>query len=66
MKKKDLEEIENSLNVEPKSTVRDSVIEILNAIQSGKIDPRDSEFSNMSKLTEKINALHNYNFDENL
>jgi nucleoside-diphosphate-sugar epimerase len=56
------EKIKNSLNFEPKYTVRDSVIEILNDIQSGKIDPRDSEFSNMSKLTEKINALHNYNF----
>ena len=56
------EKIKNSLNFEPKYTVRDSVIEILNNIQSGKIDPRDSEFSNMSKLTEKINALHNYNF----
>ena len=60
------EKIKNSLNFESKYTVRDSVIEILNDIQSGKIDPRDSEFSNMSKLTEKINALHNYNFDENL
>ena len=60
------EKIENSLNFEPKYTVRDSVIEILNDIQSGKIDPRDSEFSNMSKLTEKINSLHNYSFDENL
>jgi len=60
------EKIENSLNFEPKYTVRDSVIEILNDIQSGKIDPRDSEFSNMSKLTEKINAFHNYSFDENL
>jgi nucleoside-diphosphate-sugar epimerase len=56
------EKIKNSLNFEPKYTVRDSVIEILNDIQSGKIDPRDSEFSNMSKLTEKINTLHNYNF----
>mgnify|MGYP003999461183 CR=1 FL=1 len=60
------EKIENSLNFEPKYTVRDSVIEILNDIQSGKINPRDSEFSNMSKLTEKINALNYYNFDENL
>ena len=60
------EKIENSLNFEPKYTVRDSVIEILNDIQSGKIDPRDSEFSNMSRLTEKINALDYYNFDENL
>jgi nucleoside-diphosphate-sugar epimerase len=56
------EKIKNSLNFEPKYTVRDSVIEILNDIRSGKIDPRDSEFSNMSKLTEKINALYNYNF----
>ena len=60
------EKIENSLNFEPKYTVRDSVIEILNDIQSGKIDPRDSEFSNISRLTEKINTLHYYNFDENL
>ena len=60
------EKIENSLNFEPKYTVKDSVIEILNDIQSGKIDPRDSEFSNMSRLTEKINSLHDYNFDENL
>ena len=60
------EKIENSLNFEPKYTVRDSVIEILNDIQSGKIDPRDSEFSNMSRLTEKIKALDYYNFDENL
>ena len=60
------EKIKNSLNFEPKYTVRDSVIEILNDIQSGKIDPRDSEFSNMSRLTEKIKALDYYNFDENL
>ena len=60
------EKIENSLNFESKYTVRDSVIEILNDIQSGKIDPRDSEFSNMSRLTEKIKALDYYNFDENL
>ena len=60
------EKIENLLNFESKYTVRDSVIEILNDIQSGKIDPRDSEFSNMSRLTEKIKALDYYNFDENL
>jgi len=60
------EKIKNSLNFEPKYTVRDSVIEILNDIQSGKINPRDSEFSNMSRLTEKIKALDYYNFDENL
>ena len=47
-------------------TVRDSVIEILDQIKSGGIDPRDSEFSNMSKMTEKIETLNNYQFDENL
>ena len=35
-------------------------------VKSGNIDPRDSEFSNMSKLTEKIKSLSNYQFDENL
>tara|TARA_B100001142_G_scaffold329080_1_gene391059 strand:+ start:1509 stop:2534 length:1026 start_codon:yes stop_codon:yes gene_type:complete len=60
------EKIKNSLNFEPNHTVKDSVIEILNDIKSGKIDPRDSEFSNMSKLTERINVLPSYNFDENL
>ena len=60
------EKIKNSLNFKPKFSVRDSVIEILENIESGKIDPRDSEFSNMSKLTEKINALDSYNFDEKL
>ena len=60
------EKIKNSLNFKPKFNVRDSVIEILKNIESGKIDPRDSEFSNMSKLTEKINALDSYDFDEKL
>ena len=60
------EKIKNSLNFKPKFSVRDSVIEILENIESGKIDPRDSEFSNMSKLTEKINSLDSYNFDEKL
>ncbi len=60
------EKIKNSLNFEPKKTVEDSVIEILGKIRDGGINPRDSEFSNMSKQTEKIHSLMNYQFDENL
>ena len=60
------EKITNSLNFDTKKSVRDSVLEILKQVKSGNIDPRDSEFSNMSKLTEKIKSLSNYQFDENL
>tara|TARA_Y100000590_G_scaffold221572_1_gene250761 strand:- start:3980 stop:5005 length:1026 start_codon:yes stop_codon:yes gene_type:complete len=60
------EKIQNSLKFNTQRTVRDSVIEILDQIKSGGIDPRDSEFSNMSKMTEKIGTLNNYQFDENL
>ena len=60
------EKIKKILNFEPKRTVEDSVIEILGKIRNGSIDPRDSEFSNMSKLTEKLRSLTNYQFDENL
>ena len=58
--------IQKLLNFKPKKSIRDSVKEILLEINSEHLDPRDSEFSNMSKLTEKINSLHNYKFDENL
>ena len=60
------EKIKKSLNFEPTRTVEDSVIEILGKIKDQTLDPRDSEFSNMSKLTEKICPLINYQFDENL
>ena len=60
------EKIKNSLDFSAKKSVADSVAEILREIKSGNIDPRDSEFSNMSKLTEKIESLNNYQFDENL
>jgi nucleoside-diphosphate-sugar epimerase len=60
------EKIKNSLNFQVKKTVKDSVADILKEIKSGNLNPRDSEFSNMSKLTEKIHPLSNYHFDENL
>ena len=46
--------IKTELNFETKISVKDGISEILTSIESGEIDPRDSEFSNMSKMTEKI------------
>ena len=60
------EKIKNSLNFDTRKSVRDSVNEILLEIKSGKLNPRDSEFSNMSKLTEGIKLFDTYEFDENL
>ena len=60
------EKIKNKLKFQVTKSVENSVIEIIREIKSGNLDPRDSEFSNMSKLTEKIDSLHSYNFDENL
>lgn len=60
------DKIRNSLNFNTKKSVTDSIAEILKDIDSGIINPRDSEFSNMSKLTERITPLKNYQFDENL
>ena len=60
------EKIKNKLKFQVTKSVENSVIEIIREIKSGNLDPRDSEFSNMSKLTENIDSLHSYNFDENL
>ncbi len=60
------EKIKNNLNFQPKKSVEESVKEILTKIELNDLDPRDSEFSNMSKLTEKIKPLRSYQFDENL
>ena len=46
--------IKNQLNFEANMSVRDGISEIITSIKEGKLDPRDSEFSNMSKMTEKI------------
>ena len=60
------EKIKNTLNFQPKKSVEESVKEILTEIELNNLNPRDSEFSNMSKLTEKISSLDNYQFDEKL
>lgn len=48
------EKIKNILNFETKMSVKNGISEIITSIQEGKLDPKDSEFSNMSKMTEKI------------
>ena len=60
------DKIKNMLNFNTKKSVIDSVTEILKAVDSGIVNPRDSEFTNMSKLTEEISPLNSYQFDENL
>tara|TARA_B110000014_G_C20124248_1_gene597552 strand:+ start:2250 stop:3278 length:1029 start_codon:yes stop_codon:yes gene_type:complete len=60
------DKIKTSLNFTTKKSVTDSITEILQAIDSGVLNPRDSEFTNISKLTEQISTLNNYQFDENL
>ena len=58
------DKIKRILNFQPKRTVENSVVEILSKIEDGTVDPRQSEFSNMSKLTTEIDTLTNYQFDE--
>ena len=40
-----------------KKTIRDSISDILTEIQKGGLDPKASEFSNMSKLTEQVRVF---------
>ena len=48
------QKIKNILDFQPQFSIKNGISEILNEINLGKIDPRDSEFSNMSKSTENI------------
>jgi nucleoside-diphosphate-sugar epimerase len=54
------EKIEKKLMFTTKETVQESIDEILKEIISGKIDPRDTEFSNISKLTQNIKTFESY------
>ena len=51
------DKIKNKLNFNVTKTVEDGIYEILNRIKSGKLDPRDSEFSNLSKAVERIEVF---------
>ena len=48
------EKIRRQLNFTAKNSVKESVKEILAEINSGRLDPVDSEFSNMAKMTENV------------
>lgn len=49
--------IKNNLKFISKKTIRDSISDILTEIEKGSLDPRASEFSNISKLTERVRAF---------
>jgi len=51
------DKIKNNLKFISKKTIRDSISDILTEIQKGSLDPKASEFSNMSKLTEQVRAF---------
>ena len=51
------DKIKNNLKFISKKTIRDSISGILTEIQKGSLDPKASEFSNMSKLTEQVRAF---------
>jgi len=51
------DKIKNNLKFISKKTVRDSISDILTEIQKGNLDPRASEFSNISKLTERVRTF---------
>ena len=51
------DKIRNKLNFKVTKTVEDGISEILNKIKDGKLDPRDSEFSNLSRATESVKVF---------
>ncbi|HIA09786.1 MAG TPA: NAD-dependent epimerase/dehydratase family protein [Candidatus Nitrosopelagicus sp.] len=51
------DKIKNNLKFISKKTIRNSIQDILSKIEKGNLDPRASEFSNMSKLTERVKAF---------
>tara|TARA_B100000029_G_C17514161_1_gene937428 strand:- start:65 stop:1090 length:1026 start_codon:yes stop_codon:yes gene_type:complete len=60
------EKIKRNLDFSAQFSVKDSISQILYEIDQNKLDPRDSEFSNISKMTEQVKIFDGYNFDENL
>jgi len=49
--------IKTELNYNIKITVNEGIKEILEKIRTDELDPRETEFSNMSKMTEKVQVL---------
>ena len=51
------DKIKNNLNFKISKTVEDGISEILNQINNHTLDPQDSQFSNLSKAVERIEAF---------
>ena len=51
------DKIKNNLNFKISKTVEDGISEILNQINNHALDPQDSQFSNLSKAVERIEAF---------
>lgn len=51
------DKIQSKLNYHITKTVNDGIIEILDEIKAGRLDPKESEFSNMSRLTENVKVF---------
>ena len=59
------DKIKKNLDFQITKTVTDGITEMINEIKRGNLDPRETEFSNMSKLTENVKPILSY-FDTNL
>jgi len=51
------DKIKNKLNFNVSKTVEDGILEILDQINNNILDPKDSQFSNLSKAVERIEAF---------
>lgn len=51
------DKIRDKLQFKVEKTVSDGIQEIVEKINNGDLDPRTSEFSNMSKMTEKVQVF---------
>ena len=51
------DKIRKKLNFKVSKTVEDGISEILNKIKDGELDPRYSEFLNLSRATEKVKVF---------
>ena len=51
------DKIRNNLNFRVLRTVEDGILEILNQINNGTLNPQNSQFSNLSKAIERVEAF---------
>ena len=51
------DKIRNNLNFRVLKTVEDGILEILNQINNGTLNPQNSQFSNLSKAIERVEAF---------